>query len=419
MAVWSPDSATSAAQRVAELHAQITSAEPVSVASAPATWILGGEGADQFGGNTVVGLSQLRAAAAVSTRQDSLLSLNVLSSDSAGSAASAELSGKVDLAATRGDDSPSAETPAQRMAGRAAGLVHSLISRQMLSRDTAGFDITIVSDIPTGAGLGALHAGDAALALALASFAGTEELEAAPTRARLAEICSASAAAHSRLPILRARHTAALRGAEETISVIDYSDNAVTQAPHPGRMGVRVFSVAAVLGTPYDEQAEQVAAQRAFIDEACTNFGVPALRQLPGATERVVEWVKARREITGVDSAPEPEMARQWVRYCEEETQHCHAMAKALRSQRAEEFFNLFNAAPAPHDISCPDRLIAHVREHGAVAARPACAGMSQAVIVLVAHQQVPDFLAAVAEDHEVIAIHPGGVAGVDTRAGA
>ena len=415
MAVWSPDSATSTAQRVTELHARITSAEPVSVASAPATWILGGEAVEHFGGSTVVGLSQLRVAAAVSARNDTLLRLTVTCSHSA---VGTELSGEVDLTACD-SDAPATETPAQRITARAAGLVHSLISRQVLSRDTAGLNITIVSDIPAGAGLGALHAGDAALALALASFAGTEELEQAPTRARLAEICSASAAAHSRLPVLRARHTAALRGAGETISVIDYSDNSVTQAPHPGRLGVRVFSVAPSLGTPYDDQAEQVAARRAFINEACTNFGVPSLRQLPGATERVVEWVKARREITGADSAPEPETARQWVSYCEEETQHCQALAKALRSQRAEELFSLLDAAPAPHDISCPVELITHTRDNGAVAARGACAGMSQAVIALVAHQQVLEFLAAVADEYEVIEIHPGVVAGVETPSGA
>lgn len=417
MAVWSPEpaAAASTASRAAALHREVTSAAPERVASAPATWVLIGENVDHFGGVTAVGLSHQRASAAVSLRGDDRLRLTVRAP---GGDQLCEESALQSALASRDDASPTAPL-ATRALFRTAGLVHSLVSRQVLSRDTAGLDITIVSDIPAGAGLGALYAGDAALALALASLAGTGELDEAPTRARLAEICSASAASHSALSILRARHTAALRGAGETVSVIDYSDGGVTQAPHPGRLGVRIFSVTPSLGAPYGDQAERITARRAFIDAASANFGVSSLRQLPGATERVVDWVAARREISGPDSAPAPETALEWMRYCESETLRSMAVAKALRSRRGDDLFTLLNSTSEAHDIVTPDDLVALALQRGATAARPAAAGMSQAVIAFVPLQDADRFAGHMGADHEVLEIRPGGVAGVDTLAQA
>lgn len=358
------------------------------VASAPGTWVLIGENVDHFGGVTLVGTSSLRAAAAVSPRTDGVIS--VAARGPLGQEFSAQL--------------PYSEEPADGLARRWWGLVHTLVQRQVLSRDTAGVDITVESDIPLGAGLGSLYAADAAIALALAG--GHDDVDTAPFRARLAEICSHAAATYSSLPVLRARHSVALRGADG-VSVVDYADGSLTQSPHPSRHGVRVFSLAKGLGEPYVASREAIADHRAFIDAACANFGVTSLRQLPDATARVVQWIEARRAAGDTD-APEPDTARRWVTFCESETLRSLAAAKALRSRRANELFTLLNSPTEPHKLPTPDALVVLARERGAVSARPAATGTSDAVIAFVPVQEADAFAAAMARDLEVVEVTAG-----------
>lgn len=366
---------------------RVRAAHPGSgrVASAPGTWVLIGENVDHFGGVTLAGTAALRAAAAVSPRPDRVVSVSARGP--LGQEFSAQL--------------PFDEEPADGLARRWWGLVHTLVQRQVLSRDTAGMDITVESDVPVGAGLGALYAADAAIALALAGA--HDDVDTAPFRARLAEICSHAMATYSSLPVLRARHSVALRGAEG-VSVVDYADGSLTQAPHPFRHGVRVFSVAASLGAPFAESREAIATHRAFIDAACTNFGVASLRQLPDAPGRVAQWVEARR-AAGDDTAPDPETARRWVTFCESETLRSLAASKALRSRRANELFTLLNSASEAHSLATPDALVALARERGAVAARPAATGTSNAVIAFVPVQEADAFVGSMARDYEVVEV--------------
>lgn len=369
---------------------RVRAAHPGSgrVASAPGTWVLIGENVDHFGGVTLAGTAALRAAAAVSPRPDRVVSVSARGP--LGQEFSAQL--------------PFDEEPADGLARRWWGLVHTLVQRQVLSRDTAGVDITVESDVPVGAGLGALYAADAAIALALAGA--HDDVDTAPFRARLADICSHAMATYSSLPVLRARHSVALRGAEG-VSVVDYADGSLTQAPHPSRHGVRVFSVAASLGAPFAESREAIAAHRAFIDAACTNFGVASLRQLPDAPGRVAQWVEARR-AAGDDTAPDPETARRWVTFCESETLRSLAASKALRSRRANELFTLLNSASEAHSLATPDALVALARERGAVAARPAATGTSNAVIAFVPVQEADAFVGSMARDYEVVEVAAG-----------
>lgn len=358
------------------------------VASAPGTWVLVGENVDHFGGVTLMGTAALRAAAAVSPRPDRVVSMSARGP--LGQEFSAQL--------------PFDEEPADGLARRWWGLVHTLVQRQVLSRDTAGMDITVESDVPVGAGLGALYAADAAIALALAGV--HDDVDTAPFRARLAEICSLAMATYSSLPVLRARHSVALRGAEG-VSVVDYADGSLTQAPHPSRHGTRVFSVAAGLGAPFAESREAIAAHRAFIEAACTNFGVASLRQLPDASRRVAQWVEARR-AAGDDTAPDPETARRWVTFCESETLRSLAASKALRSRRANELCTLLNSASEARSLAAPDALVALARERGAVAARPAATGTSNAVIAFVPAQDADAFAGSMAREYEVVEVAAG-----------
>ena len=64
------------AERVAQQHASIVETEPTHVASAPATWPLIGEHIDHYGGIVAASLSDLRAAAAVSSRKDGIVSVH-------------------------------------------------------------------------------------------------------------------------------------------------------------------------------------------------------------------------------------------------------------------------------------------------------------------------------------------------------
>ena len=369
---------------------RVRAAHPGSgrVASAPGTWVLIGENVDHFGGVTLAGTAALRATAAVSPRPDRVVSVSARGP--LGQEFSAQL--------------PFDEEPADGLARRWWGLVHTLVQRQVLSRDTAGVDITVESDVPVGAGLGALYAADAAIALALAGA--HDDVDTAPFRARLAEICSHAMTTYSSLPVLRARHSVALRGAEG-VSVVDYADGSLTQAPHPSRHGVRVFSVAASLGAPFAESREAIAAHRAFIDAACTNFGVASLRQLPDASARVAQWVEARR-AAGDDTAPDPETARRWVTFCESETLRSLAASKALRSRRANELFTLLNSASEAHSLATPDALVTLARERGAVAARPAATGTSNAVIAFVPVQDADAFAGSMAREYEVVEVAAG-----------
>ena len=364
------------------------------VASAPGTWVLIGENVDHFGGVTLAGTVALRAAAAVSPRSDGVVAI-----DARGPL------GQEFSAQWRHD-----EEPADGLSRRWWGLVHTLVQRQVLSRDTAGLDITVESDVPVGAGLGALYAADAAIALALA--AGHDDVDTAPFRARLADICSHAVETYSSLPVLRARHSVALRGADG-VSVVDYADGSLTQAPHPSRHGVRVFSLAADLGEPFVESRDAIVDHRAFIDAACANFGVTSLRQLPDASGRTVQWVEARH-AAGDEQAPAPETARRWVQFCESETLRSLAAAKALRSRRANELFTLLNSPTESHDLATPDALVALARKRGAVAARPAAAGTSNAVIAFVPVQNADAFAATMAREFEVIEVTAGEPARVE-----
>lgn len=407
MAVWTTPS-TPASDRIAELHRSRTGTAALHTADAPGTFVVVGENADHFGGITIIGLTALRAAAAVSPREDSTINVYC---DFAGTTFEDSVESER-IAKLAEPEDEEAESTSHTVAERFGGLIHTLIGRQMLSRDTAGMDITIVSDIPLGTGLGAFHAADAAVALAL--LGRDEEIDAAPLRTRLAEIASQSAKTFSDLPVLRARHSAALRGHDGTVSVIDYADGSLTQAPHPSKAGVRVFSVAPAHGAPFVDDTRTVEKGREFIDDACTNFGVSSLRQLPNAADRVVEWVDARHHVHGTDSAPTLEDARAWVDFGEAETELAGNAARALRSMRADEFFQVIAQPETTPGLPTPDQLVELLTLRGARAARPAAAGMSQAAIVYLPNAAADETVASLSDDGlTIVEITPGAPARV------
>ena len=219
-----------------------------------------------------------------------------------------------DLAAARQpviDERGRPETPPAPEGGLAvqlAGIVWTLINRQLLSRDTGGLDVTIVNDIPDGAGLGDEAARGVAFALAL--LGDGDDLDDAPVRARIAEVCHQAVEMFSPVPPLRARYTAALRGQYDSVSVIDYADGSVTQAPHP-QSGDLEFYAITVEQARVDRSAE-ILRRRRFVEEACRAFGTESLRLLPDASQRVIEWLTAVHKVHGEENTPEIGDAAAW-----------------------------------------------------------------------------------------------------------
>ena len=139
------------------------------------------------------------------------------------------------------------------------------------------------------------------------------------------------------------------------------------------------------------------------------------MRQLPEASERVVEWVDARRQVNGADSAPTLEAARAWVVFCETETNQATLAAKALRSMHGDEFFAIINTPAQTPGLPVPEQLVELLTLRGARAARPAAAGMSQAVIAYVPAKDADNLMADLAADGlAVMEVTQGEPASVD-----
>ncbi|WIM72161.1 galactokinase family protein [Corynebacterium suedekumii] len=240
MPMW-PTADSPALDRVVAAHREATGVEATHAADAPATWLLMGEHVDYAGGVVLVGQAAQRVAVAFSpARMTSSGSRGTSPGRTPTPMRSAPGRSRSGRPASSRESTPAGAPPLPApeggLAARLAGIVWTMIHRQLLSRDTAGLDVTVVDDIPAGAGLGANASLEAAFALALQGDA--EDIDDALMRARLAEVCAQSAEMFSEVPPLRARHTTALRGVADAVSVIDYADGSVTHAPHPLSAGV-------------------------------------------------------------------------------------------------------------------------------------------------------------------------------------
>ena len=307
-------------------------------------------------------------------------------------------------AAGQGSPSP-APVPEGGIAAQLGGLAWTMIHRQMLSRDTRGLDITVISTIPEGIGLGEVAATDVATALALF----TEDTDDAPIRARLAEICSQSAAMFAEITPLRARHTTALRGERGKIAVIDYADGSVTQVPHPVNRSAGLSAYLVAPPTPgtfptSDLDPQETRRRQYFVDEATRAFSVESLRLLPDAPVRVTEWLEAVIEVAGRKNLPPVEQARNWLSFWEAETIRAQRLTRALRARRRQDIAHL--VATSQNDLSCvygvPDSeraLVDLCQTRGAICARSASAGITRGVVVLVDARHATNFATDLADD--------------------
>ena len=417
MPMW-PTADSPALDRVVAAHREATGVEATHAADAPATWLLMGEHVDYAGGVVLVGQAAQRVAVAFSPRQDDLIRVtrHVPGADadtdeiSTGAIAERAAGQQSGIDARGRTTTPPA--PEGGLAARLAGIVWTMIHRQLLSRDTAGLDVTVVDDIPAGAGLGANASLEAAFALALQGDA--EDIDDAPMRARLAEVCAQAAEMFSEVPPLRARHTTALRGVADAVSVIDYADGSVTHAPHPLSAGVSFVAVA-VPGHEVDE-ADLIRERREFLDNACHAFGAESLRLLPDALQRVLEWLRAVHKVHGTENQPTADQAAGWLSFHEAETRRAQQLGRALRSRRIEDVWPLLAesevALTGQYGLTGATELVQLCNARGALGARAASAGTSAAVIAGVDKRHTDNFTADLSADGLlVVELGVGGVA--------
>ncbi|BDV26391.1 galactokinase [Corynebacterium ulcerans] len=411
MPVW-PHPEVNVVDHALQLHSRRIGCESdlISAASAPATWSLIGDHTDHAGGVVLTSLSDLRTAVAISPRGDDRVSVNFYQFTQTGELSelpptTASLEDvtlwQSSLASSDGSAQAVPSAPENTEASRLAVLIYTMVHRQMLSRDSRGFDITVINQIPPHAGLGENEAMLVATALSLAGD--YEEIDSAPVRAKFAEVCFQAAIAMGDRPVLRARFTTALRGATGQLNIIDYADGSITQAAHP--IGDPTRTVALVVAPPtHSDRAQEVLRREKFIAEATKAFAAESLRMLPDAESRVIDWLRAVHEIKGPDDIPPIEEATQWLDFLTTETSAALELTQAVRSRRHADMFPLLCNSQANteklYGVTGADSALAQLcLVRGALSARSAAAGLSDAVVVLVERSRVENFAADASAD--------------------
>ncbi|WP_049168567.1 galactokinase family protein [Corynebacterium propinquum] len=455
-------------------HAELYGVAPVFLAHAPATWSVIGEHVDHAGGVVVMSLAGQRAAVSVSPREDHKFVVHfrrdsLADARSTGEPASEEDSTTVEEIATLFsqqqpdvDDSGKPTTPPLPRGGlvhRLGGIVWMMMQRQLLSRDTSGMNITVVSAITPNSGLGEYAAIDSALALALQSDA--PDVDEAPLRARLAEVCAQAGELFSSTVTLRARYSAALRGAGAgtgsnagssagsrsgsgagaQVSVLDYADGSLTKAVHPVGRELAAFAVTvpqdvstnedtstgdtnAGNTSPGDDsettaatgQSDEIRTRNRFVDSARQAFGAQSLRLLPDAPARVTQWLSAVHQVHGTDGVPELHESRTWLDFHAAETERAQLFAHAIRSQRARDIWPLLRdsqqALQDDYTLDASMELAQLCQVRGAIGARAAAAGTSKAVIAYVDKKKAENFAHGLVADGLVVTrLIPGDIA--------
>ena len=422
MPMW-PATELPTTDRATSAHREKVGVEPLHVAHAPATWLLIGEHVDHSGGVVLAALTDLEVAVALSPRNDDLLKVTLHETTPRGVKVIEDQISSGVVAERAAAQQPTIDergrpveppTPEGGLAARLGGIVWTMIQRQLLSRDTAGLDVTVVTDIPDGVGLGDEAALESAFVLALLGDA--PDLDDAPMRTRLAEVCHQAAEMFSPAPPLRARHTVALRGVGDSVSVIDYADGSVTQAPHPASADLEFFAI--TVEHAYTDRSAEIRRRQRFVADACRAFGTESLRLLPDARQRVVEWLTAVHKVHGTDDTPSVGEAAAWLAFEEKETERAQQMARALRARRSEDMWPLLaqsqSGLTGPYGLLGSEAMVQLCLVRGALGARAASAGNIEGVIAGVSARRAPNFARDMADDGLVVVpLSRGRVAGV------
>lgn len=408
MPLWprNPELDSPIAKRVSQLHTTRTGKIPMATASAPATWSLIGEHTEHAGGITLMSIAQLRAGVAVSPRRDSTITVVEHTYDP-GTEKYVSKATSTPLA----NITSAGETTNTDRSWRLAGLIYTMVQRQMLSRESKGFDITVISDIPPEGGLGNDAAIDIALALALAYNA--EDFDTPPTKAKLADICHQAASNFSTTTPLKSRYTTGIRGRAGFINILDFADGSITQAAHPAKPNkIVALSVFAPVGKT---EPTEITRRQDFIEEATKAFGAESIRLLPDAPTRVLEWLKAVHEVRGKDGVPSQIEASQWLDFHVAELESAATAVQFIRARRLSQLYPVLadsqNHMATLYGTSDTCNQIAQLcLGRGALSARSAHSGISNAVITLVDAKTAHNFAADLSDDGFLVTVLDDGV---------
>lgn len=428
----------SPADAAAAWHKELFGMAPHQQAEAPATWPVIGEHVDHAGGVVIMSVASQRAAVAVSPREDQKFQIHFRRTELADG--STDCSTFDEIAELFSQQQPEVDEtgkpttpplPRGGLAQRLGGIVWMMIQRQLLSRETSGMNIVVVSAISPDSGLGEYAAIDTALALALQAEA--PDVDEAPLRARLAEVCAQAGELFSGTATLRARYSAALRGSGTQVAVIDYADGSLTSAVHPVNRDLAAFAVAVPpipqragkneaqsADTPAacPDQSDEIRTRNRFVDAARQAFGAQSLRLLPDAPARVTQWLAAVHQVHGAAGYPELHESQTWLEFHAAETERVQRFAHALRSQRARDIWALLQesqrALQADYGLVAADELAQLCQARGAIGARAAAAGTSNAVIAYVDKKKAANFSSDLSADGLVVTqLLPGKIAKV------
>lgn len=389
-----PEANHNPVEQVVALHRPSFAGQTL-VASAPATWPLIGEHTDPAGGIVVTYLGHLRTAVAMTPRLDDEIQVTAYTPDGA-----VRETWTAELAHNAPADSPGDSATVDDPAQRIAHLIESLLHRQLLSRETHGYDVSVASNIPLDAGLGEVAALDSAVALALTTD--SEDAGSAPHAAKIAEACIANAG-QLQPEQGRYRYISALRGHAHGAHVVDYADNSIT--PLSDVLDA-LDAAAVVVQVPreFTPQHEELARRYAFFRDAAKAFAAENLRLLPDASPRVLDWLKAVHKVKGTENEPSLEQAQEWLNFAEQETSRAQKVVHAIRSRRNNEVPPLLVASQDGLDeqfgICGTDTALAQLLvSRGALGARSVDAGNSAAVVAVVPVAKVDNFAADLHDD--------------------
>lgn len=375
-----------------ELHHSRVGA-PLAVASAPGSWNLLGEAICNLGGVTITGNTDLRAEVAYSPRSDSTIAVHWCERVPTPSLSHSEISTEdVAQAAALSDSAestpnyvdPGTITPAHRLGAVAWNLVYSQSVRGM----SHGLDITVVNSIPSHLGLGEMTAVESALALALS--ADTPELDTPPERLRLSDACSRASHIFLKHPPVASRYATNLRATTPYPYMFDFRENTIFDVPRVSGSDYRLC----VIAKPGSRGSEHCQNLRGNIlqlaSEATTAFHVSTLRDLPNATERILQWLDAHHSLGHSEHYPAVDTARTWLDFYFAELERTTTLRSTIRARHMRETAEILNNSQQDllsifqpgEDVSALTELVV---ARGALSARCANEDLRASVMALVA----------------------------------
>lgn len=293
--------------RIRELHSTYAGTAPTNCGEAPGTWPVIGEHTDALGAMVVLGTTSQTAAVALSPNTTATVHVRVFDAFSDAPTHEEEIPWN-----TVGQQVTDPST-AQRL----GLLIWNMIHSQLITKEFAGVDISILNTVPLGMALGETYAVDAALARALAV-----EMD-PPTLFRFAQACSTAISNYTNLPSSRARHLVSIRS-QEGLHALDYKDGALTTVPRPAITAVCLPT------PPNHDVSDKIRVRNDFCHRMIESFGVDSLTSLPDYESRVPRWLQA---VHNNRDFPPLEECLRWCNFYFNEIKNCATVVGGFRSR--------------------------------------------------------------------------------------